>query len=82
MPRFRRSLTFFLLLTLLALPALAVPSSRTNQNRAWSFFSALWSTFTSLFRADSTDGRCGLDPDGRCLPGATMDQRGTIDPAG
>jgi len=59
MSRFRPVIALAILLALLALPAAAVTSSRTNQNRAEGFFSALWSAITSLI---STDGRCGADP--------------------
>jgi len=66
MSRFRRTLALSLLLTTLALPASAVASSRTNGNGQPSFLSAFWNALTVLF---STDGRCGLDPDGQCFPG-------------
>ncbi|HEX3530238.1 MAG TPA: hypothetical protein VH988_24520 [Thermoanaerobaculia bacterium] len=79
MSRFRPAIALAILLTFLALPASAVTSSRTNQNRAGGFFSALWNAITSLV---STDGRCGLDPWGVCVPGDTPSQRATIDPAG
>jgi hypothetical protein len=66
MSRFRPAIALAILLVFLALPASAVTSRRTNRNSGWSFFSALWGAITALL---STDGRCGLDPDGRCLPG-------------
>jgi len=78
MSRFRPAIALAILLALLALPAAAVTSSRTNQNRAGGFFSALWSAITSLI---STDGRCGLDPWG-CPAGASADGRAQIDPWG
>jgi hypothetical protein len=69
MSRVHRALCLFLLLALLALPASAVTSSRTNKNSGLAFFSAFWNTLVSFVLEDTTDGRCGLDPDGRCLPG-------------
>lgn len=69
MPRFRPALALAILITLLSLPASAVTSSRTNGNSSRSFFPTLWSALTALFSPATTDGRCGLDPDGRCLPG-------------
>lgn len=68
MSRIHRALTLTLLLALLALPASAVTSSRTNGNGTGSFLSVLWSTLTSFFSGETTDGRCALDPGGICLP--------------
>jgi len=79
MSRFRTAIALAILLTLLALPASAVTSSRTNHNSAGGFFSALWNAITSLV---STDGRCSLDPWGICVPGDTPSQRAGIDPLG
>jgi len=79
MSRFRTVIALAILLTLLALPASAVTSSRATHTSAGGFFSALWNAITSLV---STDGRCGADPWGICVPDDTPSQRAAIDPAG
>jgi hypothetical protein len=82
MSRFNRALSLTLLITLLALPASAVTSSRISQNSTRSFLSALWSTLTSFFSSETTDGRCGADPWGICTGGDTTNQLATVDPVG
>jgi hypothetical protein len=82
MSRFRPALALAILLSLLALPASAVTSSRTNRNSSQSFFATIWSALTALFIQPTTDGRCGADPWGVCLPGDTPSQRATVDPVG
>jgi len=87
MSRIHRALTLTLLLTLLALPASAVTSTRANQNSSWGFLSVLWNTVTSFFAQDTTDGRCSADPDGRCHSGDAPSQTATdarcgLDPDG
>jgi hypothetical protein len=71
MSRFRTGLALAILLTLLALPASAVTSKRTNGKGSWSLLSALWNSVTSFFLGNTTDGRCTLDPGGVCLPGGS-----------
>jgi hypothetical protein len=82
MSRFHRTIALSLLLTLLALPAFAVPSSHAYRNSAGGFFSILWSYLAPLFSQETTDGRCGADPWGICTGGDSISGRAEIDPAG
>jgi hypothetical protein len=84
MSRFHRTIALSLLLTLLALPAFAVPSARAYQTSTGGFFSVLWSYLALLFSAETTDGRCTLDPGGTCtlFSRETTDGRCGLDPDG
>jgi hypothetical protein len=74
-----------LFLVLLLLPAVLQAAETRHDpasGRAWDLLVQAWSLLTAVW----SDNGCGLDPDGRCLPGqgtaATADNGCGADPSG
>jgi hypothetical protein len=82
--RFHRILCLFALLSVLSLPAFAVPASRTNENSLSGLLRSVAHWFTSLItlNGEQTDGRCGGDPWGCPAGGEQTDGRCGLDPWG